>query len=63
VVEVDGSIHKLHQEHDAGREDFLRLHGYTIDRFTNDEVLNNITTVLTRLPSLLNKEGRAGEER
>ncbi|HAZ28936.1 MAG TPA: hypothetical protein DCY48_04145 [Candidatus Magasanikbacteria bacterium] len=39
VIEVDGPIHYFQKEYDHAREDWLRRQGYSILRFTNDEVL------------------------
>jgi len=51
VVEVDGSIHLLDEIHqnDVDRELNLTSYGLTIIRFTNDEVLNDIETVLNSI--------------
>ena len=46
VVEVDGDIHDLQREEDARREAALRELGLRIVRFRNDEVLNNLSTVI-----------------
>ena len=65
VVEVDGSSHETQKEYDEEREQALRSEGYTIIRFTNEEVLNNFHIVLgeilqTALPS---PGGRIGSGR
>nr|NQU92957.1 endonuclease domain-containing protein [Bacteroidota bacterium] len=55
VVEVDGSIHDLKEvkERDEGREEDLKNLGLTIVRFTNEEILNDISTVLEKLKTKL----------
>lgn len=49
VVEVDGDIHDLQHEGDALREKALRELGLKIIRFKNDEVLNNLCTVVGKI--------------
>ena len=46
VIEVDGSQHLDQQEYDAERTAFLEAQGYTILRFWNSDVMNNIEGVL-----------------
>src|SRR5512145_698798 len=46
VVEVDGDIHDLQQSEAARREKALREMGLKIVRFKNDQVVNNLSTVL-----------------
>ena len=49
VVEIDGPIHALQQEKDALRAQYLNMYGYRVLRFTNEEVLQDIETVLRRI--------------
>jgi very-short-patch-repair endonuclease len=49
VVEVDGYVHDLHQDEDIRREKALQEMGLRIVRFRNDEVLNNLSTVLEKI--------------
>ena len=46
VVEVDGDIHDLQQEEDTRREMVLREMGLRIARFRNDEVMNDLFSVV-----------------
>jgi very-short-patch-repair endonuclease len=46
VIEVDGSQHLDQREYDAERTACLEAQGYTILRFWNGDVLNNIEGVL-----------------
>ncbi len=46
VIEVDGSQHLDQQEYDAERTAFLKAQGYTVLRFGNGYVMNNIEDVL-----------------
>jgi 5-methyltetrahydrofolate--homocysteine methyltransferase len=52
VVEVDGSVHDGQTEQDTYRDAYMTAHGYRVIRFTNDEVLTNLPTVLTRITNL-----------
>lgn len=53
VIEVDGDIHHYTQEEDALRQEFIEAQGFTVLRFTNDEVLKNIETVLDKIAAYL----------
>ncbi|HBK71334.1 MAG TPA: leucine--tRNA ligase [Flavobacteriaceae bacterium] len=55
IVEVDGEIHKYQLDKDADRQLLLeQKKGYTVLRFTNEEVLNDIDNVLTNISTTLN---------
>jgi very-short-patch-repair endonuclease len=49
VVEVDGSVHDHQRERDAEREAHLAAGGYRVIRFRNEEVLNDLPSVLKRI--------------
>jgi very-short-patch-repair endonuclease len=49
VVEVDGGIHLDQKDYDEARTEQLRSFGYRVLRFTNEEVLNDLQTVLVRI--------------
>ena len=51
VIEVDGDIHndKESREYDLGRSAELNKFGLKVIRFTNDEVIYNIDSVITRI--------------
>jgi len=49
VVEVDGDIHDLQQEEDAGRERVLSDMRLKVVRFGNDEVLRDVLVVIARI--------------
>jgi very-short-patch-repair endonuclease len=54
VVEVDGPIHKQQRAYDKERTELLETErGYHVIRFTNDEVLNDIESVLQRIREAL----------
>ncbi|MBD3617737.1 MAG: endonuclease domain-containing protein [Gracilimonas sp.] len=51
IIEIDGSSHDHPQarRHDQERHDKLEAAGYTVLRFTNEEVLDDMTTVCMRI--------------
>ena len=55
VIEVDGGIHEEAKvkERDEGREEELENLGLTVIRFTNEEVLNNMNSVLEKLKTMI----------
>lgn len=54
VIELDGEIHRYRQAEDAIRENWLRSQGFTVLRFANDEVFNNLSAVLEHIVLTLN---------
>ncbi|MEO0459000.1 MAG: endonuclease domain-containing protein [Cyanobacteria bacterium P01_A01_bin.114] len=46
LVEVDGAVHQTQADYDSARTEQLEAYGYKILRFTNDEVINNLSSVL-----------------
>ncbi|RYZ61189.1 MAG: endonuclease domain-containing protein [Chitinophagaceae bacterium] len=65
VIEIDGLVHQLpeNKANDAARTTWLTAKGYTVIRFTNDEVLfqteatlEKIKTTLQQLPFLPKKD-------
>ncbi|MFN8491202.1 MAG: endonuclease domain-containing protein [Caldilineaceae bacterium] len=46
IIEVDGPTHQYTQEEDAIRQSFLEDAGFTVLRFSNLDVLNNMDGVL-----------------
>jgi very-short-patch-repair endonuclease len=49
IVEVDGPIHDHQQEYDAVRQSYLESLGLRVVRFTNEEVLHQMESVLGRI--------------
>ncbi|MEP7133355.1 MAG: DUF559 domain-containing protein [Chloroflexota bacterium] len=49
IVELDGGIHELQKEYDAEREEYLIALGFRIIRFTNEDVIKNLKSVLQRI--------------
>ena len=55
VIEVDGSVHSQQQEYDQYRTEFLEYHGFTVIRFSNDEVENNIVSVINTIKDAISE--------
>lgn len=55
VIELDGKVHleKEQQEKDKFRDEHLQDMGYTVLRFTNEEVIDNYKTVLNTIESYM----------
>lgn len=49
VVEVDGPVHEQQQEYDQYRDEYLRALGYTVLRFENHDVFDDLPRVLERI--------------
>ena len=49
VVEIDGKIHDYRKDHDELRTFIINMLGIEVVRFSNDEIENNLETVLKRL--------------
>jgi very-short-patch-repair endonuclease len=58
IIEVDGGIHDLEENkiNDKEREKFFIDSGYSIIRFTNKQVHNEIEFILKEVNSLITKE-------
>jgi len=54
VIEIDGSIHDIEdiRLHDKGREDEFEKFGITTMRFINEEVTENINTVIEKIKTI-----------
>ena len=64
IVEIDGEYHNGEEQKifDKGRETWLKEQGFTLIRFTNDAVNNNLNKVLKNIEqALVNKENSAEE--
>jgi len=49
VIEIDGGQHSEEVEYDRRRDIWLSKHGYTVLRFWNNEVMENVEGVLERI--------------
>jgi very-short-patch-repair endonuclease len=54
VIELDGEIHKTQIEYDKGRTAELERFDIQVIRFKNDEIKNNIETVIKRIETTVN---------
>jgi very-short-patch-repair endonuclease len=55
IIELDGSQHLQQDAYDTERTEFLKSKGYKVLRFWNDDVLNNIDSVLNTISDTLNE--------
>jgi adenine-specific DNA-methyltransferase len=56
VIEIDGDVHAQQQEYDAERTQWLNTQRrYRVMRFTNDDVLRNIESVLDAVAAALSE--------
>jgi len=53
VIEVDGDIHDLQKEEDVRRERVLLEMGLRVVRFKNDEVVINLSGVISKIKELI----------
>jgi very-short-patch-repair endonuclease len=49
IIELDGLIHEQQKIYDQEREEELQSLGFTVLRFTNDDILNSIDMVLQKI--------------
>ena len=56
IIELDGSQHLEQQEYDTERNEFLQSKGYRVLRFWNNDVINNIDSVLRVIYEALNDQ-------
>lgn len=54
VIELDGGQHQDQVAYDERRTAFLRMHGWKVLRFWNNDVLHNLDGVLTKIVEVLN---------
>ena len=55
VIEIDGGYHQLPEQQmsDEQRQEWLESQGFTVIRFTNEEVIDNIDNVLETIEQQL----------
>jgi len=56
IIELDGSQHLEQEEYDLERTAFLESKGYKVIRFWNNEVTNNMDSVLSVIWDVLNQQ-------
>ncbi|GGB98714.1 hypothetical protein GCM10011494_16490 [Novosphingobium endophyticum] len=63
AIEIDGGQHALAKGYDERRTRFLEAQGYTVIRFWNGEVMDNLDGVLTRIEQTLSDMPSPGPSR
>ena len=53
VIEIDGEIHEGRIEYDDGREAEIEKYGIKVIRFTNDEIINDIISVVNKIEAIV----------
>ena len=56
VIELDGNQHLEQSEYDIGRTAYLESLGYQVIRFWNNQVMNDIESVIRSIEIVLNDE-------
>ena len=56
AIEVDGEIHTEQVGYDSARTEQLEEYGYHMLRFSNQEVLENLSSVINEIKSWIRKE-------
>lgn len=54
VIEIDGDYHEQQKEYDEARTAFLESEGFSVIRFTNEDVIKKLGDVLTSIKNKLN---------
>ena len=55
VIELDGALHEHQTEQDAERDAWMQANGFTVLRFPNASVLDDLPAVLTEIDKHLSK--------
>lgn len=58
VIEIDGAIHNSQVEYDGERTSKLAEYGYTVLRFSNEQVVNNLPQVLAEIEGAVCPEAK-----
>jgi very-short-patch-repair endonuclease len=56
IIELDGSQHLEQEDYDAERTAFFEVKGYRVLRFWNNEVMNDIESVLSAIDFALGED-------
>jgi len=59
LIEIDGASHDSREEYDERRDGFLKQQGYSVLRFANKEVVENVEAVVETI--LVHTEARLKE--
>ncbi len=63
IIELDGSQHSEQEEYNEERTAFLKSKGYHVLRFWNNDVLNNLDSVLTVIWGSVKKQDESMKEK
>ena len=63
IIEIDGEYHKFRLQDDAERTDILNHLGLNVLRFSNEEVINNLDEVLSKIKNALMLNSRCDEKK
>ena len=65
VIEVDGSIHKAEdvKESDKIREEDIISFGIKVVRFNNDEIKNDVESVVEKIKAIVNELKKSNDEK
>ena len=61
IIELDGSQHLEQQEYDEDSTKYLESLGYKVVRFWNNDIVNNIDSVVLAIVHELDKDGSPAE--
>jgi very-short-patch-repair endonuclease len=53
IIELDGRQHAVERDYDAARTEEIERHGFTVLRFLNEAVLNDLDTVIAKIRQAL----------
>lgn len=56
VIELDGEVHAKQTERDRERDAFIRGSGFTVMRFSNDRVFEDVTGVIEEILAFARKK-------
>lgn len=62
VVEIDGAQHAWRQRYDDARTRYLETRGYTVIRFWNHDVFNNLEGVVEMIAAHLQRPMKLGKK-
>ena len=57
VIEVDGPGHSRRKGADSARDDWFRAQGFTVLRFTDEDILGNVDSVVAAIRTACDGEG------
>ena len=63
VVELDGCSHNARLEHDAARDSWMQGEGYTVLRFSNEDVMRNLEGGVVAIRAALSDTPSPGPSR